>query len=199
MLKHPLKRLIGARGFTLIELMVVVCIFAILLLLAVPGLQEWVGRASVRAAIEDVQNAMQIAQAEAAKRNQHVEFALFAEHPAPNASNILNTAATANGVHWAVRVLPTTGSDKEFVQKGNFKSRRVKVTGDASIVFNGLGQTLSAPSKYLTTTKVYRVTTQSDKYPICVFVRPGGGLRWCDPRFSGNPLACPADITCPAS
>jgi prepilin-type N-terminal cleavage/methylation domain-containing protein len=202
-------RLRRARGFTLVELMIAIVIVVILMAFGVSGLREWSGRASVRAGMENVQNALQIAQSEAVRRNQLVEFSLLASRPAPVSGSdnvsVVNTAAAENGAYWVVRVPPEAGAtstDKVFVQGGDLGSRGVKVTGGATLLFDGLGQprAVSAPSAQLAATQVYRVTSSNDEYPVCVFARPGGGIRWCDPTLkTGTPLECPADVTCPST
>jgi type IV fimbrial biogenesis protein FimT len=199
MLNNQFRHPGGTRGFTLVELIAAVIISTIILTIGIPNLQEWIGRAGVRSGAEDMQNAMRLAQAEAAKRNQNVEFSLLGAQPDPTAGNRLNTAASANGTYWAVRVMPATdGGDKTYVQGGDFGSRGVDITGTASLIFNGLGQALTTPSTYLATTQVYRLASKTNKYPMCVFVRPGGGIRWCDPGSSGG-LDCPTDVVCPTA
>ena len=187
----------GKAGFTLLEVLVVITVFGIMMVFAVPNLKDWIARTSVRSGVEDARNAMQLAQAEAAKRNGLVEFSLLSSRPAPATGNVFNTAGTANGSFWVVRVVPAEkGKDKAYVQGGDFGSRALDISGDANIVFNGLGQALSEASTWLAASKVYRIKSKSTQYAMCVFVRPGGAVRWCDPRMSGTPAACPADIRC---
>ncbi len=196
-----LRQMNDERGFTLVEILTVIFILGILAALAIPSLSEWINKSQVRSGIEDVQSGLQLAQSEAAKRNMDVEFSLLASQPVP-ASNVLNTAAAANGSYWTVRILPTgSGVNKTFVQGGDFGSRGVNITGPATLIFSGIGRVLTSagtPPTFLTVTQVYRVETKTNKYPMCVLVRPGGGVRWCDPNITsaGSPLACPADIVC---
>lgn len=66
------------RGMTLIEAMVVVTVIVILLVLAVPMGREWLANSRIRAAGEGVLAGLQLARAEAVRRNIPVEFVLDA-------------------------------------------------------------------------------------------------------------------------
>ena len=197
-LNNRWQRMNGTRGFTLIEILTVIVIMGVILAIGIPSLSEWIARSRVRSGVEDLQNAIRIAQAEAATRNENVEFSLFASQPVPT-GNVLSTAASNNGTYWAVRTLP----DNIFIQGGDFGSRGVNITGSSTLIFNGIGKVLTniTPPAYLTTTQAYRVDSKTNnpqhQFPICVFVRPGGGLRWCDPNVPTGSLACPAGIPSP--
>lgn len=60
------------RGFTLIELMVVVTILAVLVTVAVPSFQQYQASQAVRSAAADLVSAMNFARSEAVKRNANV-------------------------------------------------------------------------------------------------------------------------------
>ncbi len=64
------------RGFSLIELIVGMVILGVLLSLAMPGFSNWLRNARVRTAAESVQNGLQLARAEAVRRNTDVRFSL---------------------------------------------------------------------------------------------------------------------------
>jgi type IV fimbrial biogenesis protein FimT len=63
-LKHP-----RPRGFSLIELMIALTIFGISLMLALPSFTEWLQGQHIRVAAEAVTNGLQVARAEAIRRN----------------------------------------------------------------------------------------------------------------------------------
>ncbi|MDO4878152.1 MAG: GspH/FimT family pseudopilin [Neisseria sp.] len=60
------------KGFTLIELMVVIAIAAIMMAIAIPNFSEWIARRRVAAAAEQVANLMRVARAEAVRLNKPV-------------------------------------------------------------------------------------------------------------------------------
>jgi len=63
-----------SRGVTLIELAVVLAVVAILFSQAAPAFSAWVHNTQVRTAAESIQNGMQLARAEAIRRNRSVMF-----------------------------------------------------------------------------------------------------------------------------
>src|SRR5690349_16121380 len=64
----------GARGFTLVELLVAVSVVAILLSIATPSFRALIENVRIRATTESLQNGMALARAEAVRRNQAIEF-----------------------------------------------------------------------------------------------------------------------------
>jgi type IV fimbrial biogenesis protein FimT len=70
--RRPARRY--ARGVSLIELAVAVAIAAILLGLAAPQYSTWIGNVQIRTATDSIQSGMQLARAEAIRRNTSVTF-----------------------------------------------------------------------------------------------------------------------------
>ena len=66
-------------GFSLVELMVTVAVLSLLMTLAVPSFAEWIQNSRIRTAAESIQNGLQVARAEAVRRNARVEFALVGQ------------------------------------------------------------------------------------------------------------------------
>ncbi len=62
------------RGVSLIEMVTVMAIFAILTGLAVPSFSAWMTNVQIRTATESIQNGLQLARAEAIRRNNPVMF-----------------------------------------------------------------------------------------------------------------------------
>jgi len=62
------------RGVTLVEVAVVMTIAAVLYTQAVPMFTNWVGNSQTRTAAESVLNGLQMARAEAVRRNRMVQF-----------------------------------------------------------------------------------------------------------------------------
>jgi type IV fimbrial biogenesis protein FimT len=64
----------AGRGFSLVELIVGMAILGVLLAIAMPAFSNWLRNARVRTAAESVQNGLQLARAEAVRRNTTVAF-----------------------------------------------------------------------------------------------------------------------------
>gem|GEM_PF-509564 len=62
----------GQRGFTAVELVVVIALVALLLALAVPSFTEWRNNTNLKAAARDVVSSFQFARVEAARRDATV-------------------------------------------------------------------------------------------------------------------------------
>lgn len=63
-----------ARGFTLVELLIAMVIAAILLLLVMPTYSEFMRNTRIRNTADSLANGIRLAQTEAIRRNQNVEF-----------------------------------------------------------------------------------------------------------------------------
>jgi type IV fimbrial biogenesis protein FimT len=90
------KRMPGfSRGMTLIELMIAMVIVVVLVAMAVQGFQGWTRDMVVRSSAESILSGLQIARAEALKRNSIVHFQLV--------DTLGSDCALSNsGPHWVV-------------------------------------------------------------------------------------------------
>jgi len=66
------------RGFTLIEMMIAITLIGILLGIGIPAMRDWMMNTQIKTAAESFTNAMQLARAEAVRRNTNVQFTLGA-------------------------------------------------------------------------------------------------------------------------
>jgi type IV fimbrial biogenesis protein FimT len=71
----------SSKGFTLIELMIVLVIVSLAAALGLPSYRTWVQNTQIYNAAESVQNGLQKARAEAVKRNATIEFVLGTNPP----------------------------------------------------------------------------------------------------------------------
>ncbi|MDR0247538.1 MAG: GspH/FimT family pseudopilin, partial [Burkholderiales bacterium] len=187
------------RGFSLVEAMVSVAVFAIIAALAIPTISEWTGKSKIRADAEALQNSIRFAQSEALKRNQLVEFSLVNATTTPAA----NSVAIDDGTAWVVRDVPLSTEAATLLQAGLFSQGEIQHKGDdnKTLVFGGLGQVYtnipngSDPGPFLPTTRAYRIASSEDKYSLCVLVRPSGKTRWCDPSIMSGDRSCPGSAT----
>jgi type IV fimbrial biogenesis protein FimT len=166
---RPMPR---SRGFTLIELMVVVVIIAVTTGLAAPSFRLMLANYRVRGGAEGIVNGLNQARAEAVRRNTPVSFIL-----------------SGTGSGWTVRqVTPAT----DLRKRGDGESAGITaVSSNASnsVTFLGTGLVDSTGTQ-LTQVTVASATNGADSRRINVF---GGGLiRMCNPAIStaGDPRRC---------
>jgi type IV fimbrial biogenesis protein FimT len=167
-----------AAGFTLIELMVAIAVMAILLFLALPNFNIWLQNTQIRTAGEAILNGLQLARAEAVRRNTNVEFWMTSvEVP-------MRTAWTATVVNTG-EVIQT-----RLAQEGS-ASALVTITpnGTTKVTFNGFGSLASNTdgTPPMTELKI-DVTTipAADSRELCILVRAGGNVRMCDPQVDAT-------------
>jgi len=193
-----------SRGFTIIELIIGVALFAIVLMLALPTFSTMLQNARLRATADSILGGLQAARVEALKRNpppgQAVEFMLMAEDPDP--AGVASFVANATGPMWAVRVDQGAGAftyvegrtGLEGGGQADPAALYAKVTASnlpvaGTIRFDGLGRT-----------NIGAVNTAFDVKPsapgackadggdrrcLRIVVTPGGRVRMCDPSVDG--------------
>lgn len=166
-------------GFTLIELMIAIAIFAILVLLAMPMYSTFIANTQIRTATESILSGIRLAQTEAVKRNGQVEFVLD------------------EAVGWKVNLI----EDNSELQKGEFKDGAPKTTvqplGKARrVTFNGLGRIMNPnPGDGSAAVAQVDVTTSmsiSDPRKLRVVIGSAYGIKACDVALPAtDPAGCP--------
>lgn len=205
-----------ARGFSLIELMVVLTLIGVLLVLGVPAIASWTGDARLRSAAESFTNGLRLAQATAVARSHVTVFAVTGATPAYNA------VPAANGTNWMVLVDPistTEATDPNFLAQSFVQSSTearqngvsVNSGGNTMVCFNSLGQqtgnltsslpaaaatcaTPGGPSGLDTTPTTFKLSRTGSSRSYVVLVYPGGRVRMCDfakTLSTANPDGCP--------
>ena len=175
------------RGFSLIEMMIVVVIVAILTLVAMPSFAEWLQNSRTRSVADSLQNGIRYAQTEAARLSR------------------LTTVATV-GATWTVTYtqLPTVDSGSATLQtspKGDevaFVTITPDIPAHAALQFNNLGRVFYAssaagPFTALTGQASFLVQNPNGPRKLSVVVNAAGKVRMCDPNktFSDtNPDGC---------
>lgn len=192
-------------GVTLLELLIAMTVSASLLMMAVPSFSDWLANARVRASTESMLAGVQLARAEAIKRNAYVRFQLTS-----TTSNAC--ALSSTGSNWVVSLdnpagacgsAPSdTGAPRIIqIRPGNEGTAAVTVAATSAssaanlIRFNGLGQ-LVAPSAGFNMQMSLPAagacqTAGGDLRCLQVRVSPSGQARMCDPaRSSPDPEGC---------
>lgn len=161
------------RGFTLIELMMVVVIFAIGASLAAPSFGTLLGNYRVRSGSESILNGLYLARAEAIRRNSPVSFTL-----------------SAAGSGWTVaQVAPATA----IQSRGDGESPGVATqssTASRTVSFLANGLVDTTPAARLEQVTISSAVSNTETRRINIF---GGGLiRMCDPAVTAanNPRRC---------
>lgn len=190
-------------GVSLIELLVGLAVAASLLALGMPAFDLWLQNTQNRTAAESISTGMQLARAEAVRRNTQVRFDL----------------TDADGrIAWTVGCFNVTDDCPATIQsrpaaEGTFNARAgvstdaipVPTPADhfddaiaagtgltAGITFNGLGRVPSANAGDDITRVDITNTANDDARRFVVTVTTGGQIRMCDPAlvFANNSQGC---------
>ncbi len=154
-------------GVTLIELVITLVIIGIATTLAFPSYVQWIQNTRLRNGAESILNGLQLARAEAVRRNANVQFLLGA-----------NTA-------WTVGCVTVTATCPAIIQShsaGDASSTAVTVAmvaGANPVVFNNLGRITTAATTWNIDNNQLSAANSRD---LRVVVSAGGTVRMCDPN-----------------
>ena len=209
-----LKNRPGARGVTLVELMVGLSILAAVLALAAPNLGTWVQNGRIRSSAESMLSGLQFAKSEAVARNARVRFQLT--------TTLDNSCAlSTTGGNWVVNLDPDAAvgavagncgaAPSDTVAPRILQSKpaaegsgAVIATTDepsASFVFNGLGRLTPVPAgnlkiDFTNPTGGDCATASGPMTCLRIVVSAAGQVRMCNPKITSpdpthpDPQAC---------
>ncbi len=189
------------RGFSLIELIVGMVILGVLLSLAMPGFSNWLRNARVRTAAESVQNGLQLARAEAVRRNTDVRFSLVNTTGSTCAPIVADIVVA--GPNWVISLDPPAGkcdqpasdTDPRIIQSrsgAEGSAATTLVSGQSSFIFNNLGR-LTTPAANVDFQSATGNCLPEPGTVRClrVVVSTGGQIRMCDPALpTGDAQGC---------
>lgn len=162
-------------GFTLLELMITVVVIGILATFALPSFREFIERSNVRSSAESVLNALQLARAEAVRRNEQITFTLGS-----------GTGATS----WKVAdSAGTTIQESRSSGEGSaVVTAALTPVSATTLVFNGFGRVVGAGGL---STIVFGSAGTSLTVQVEIQA-PGGLIRMCNPGVTaaGDPRRC---------
>ena len=204
-------------GFNLVEISIALAVLAILIALGAPTFGDWLQNQQTRAATEATLNGLQVARAEAVRRNAQVRFQFVTD---------LTSGCTLSAVNlnWVVSVGdPTKACDQPIdvvspavpgpvVQSKSAQEVSPNATvlvapagaTPSFVTFNGLGGVVtpnadgSAPITQIDICNP--AISGSNARPLRVVVSPGGSVRMCDPQVTDTKDArvCPTPgLNCP--
>lgn len=183
-------------GFSLIELMITLAVLALLIMIGLPNLSAWLQNTQIRTAAEGIQAGLQLARAEALRRNASVRFQLVDSLTA-------GCALSNSGANWVVSLADATGacnvdpSDAvapQIIQKRSgaegSPNAVVSAAGGSTVVFSGLGRVTGAGAiTQIDVTNPGGGACQTAAGPMrCLrlTVASGGQVRMCDPVVTDN-------------
>lgn len=194
------------RGFTLIEVMIVVTLIALMVVLAGPSINVWLQNLKIRNVGESLVNGMQLARMEAMKRNERVTFWMVDNTTA-------SCADSASSPSWMVvlgAVSPGNLTGKctnDFVSAATSTARTIQknsassalqgltiaATGTAGtasscVTYDGLGQ-LPTQGSIGCAAPISQITIRSsvaDTVQLDIRLTTGGQVRLCYPDPNGK-------------
>lgn len=193
---------LAQRGVTLIELMIGLVILSVLLFVGVPAFNEFIQNTQIRNAADNTLDALNLARAEALRRNTSVRFQFV--------SNLTSGCTlSTSSLAWVVSladpagacdVAPSDTTAPRIIQKrsGTEGTRTVQVaaSGGSTLVFTGLGRTLAGGISQIdfsnSTGICQHVSTSGTMRCLRVLVTTGGAAKLCDPKVTdtNDPRFC---------
>ena len=196
-----------ARGVTLIELLVGISILGLLMVMAAPGLSEWLANTRVRNTAEALSASLQAAKGEAVARNLRVRFQLTSSlgddcvinDSGPNWVVNIDPDANPDAVEGACDAAPSDTVAPRLLSSHDGREGAAGTVIEGSVetlVFNSLGRLTPVPAGDVS----FEVRTPDDAECVAnggtrtclrVLVSPVGQVRTCNPALSApNPGAC---------
>lgn len=193
------------KGVTLIETLIAMTLLSVLISLAVPSYSTWIRNGQIRTSAESILNGLQLARAEAMRRNNLVRFQLVSD---------LTSGCTisSTGINWVVsldsaaggcNVAPSDTVSPRIIQVRSAQegssatSVSATLTGgsSASVVFDSFGrvQTSSLSSSISQIDISIAGATAGTVRNLRVAMTPGGRILMCDPAVTstGDTRLCP--------
>jgi type IV fimbrial biogenesis protein FimT len=192
MLDHEKRRFVltmlrrlYSRGFTLIELMITVALLGVLAVLGMPSYQEWMQNTRIRTTAESIQNGLQLARAEAVKRNARVVFTLAID----SSWTVGCVTPVADNDGDGVADCPAAIQSRSAAE-GSSSDIALVLTPDGvnTVTFNSLGQVAPIPAAASFT----QVDIDSNALVaemsrnLRVTLGVGGNTRMCDPNLAAT-------------
>lgn len=190
----------SARGFTLVEMAIVMAVLAFLLFMAAPGFGTWIDNTRIRSAAQALQAGIQTARMEALRRNQPVSFYLVSLNSPFTLDN--NCALSSSSGSWVVstsspagqcasaallaaRPIGDAATNVQISAGHSTDTANMATLGSAAttLTYDGLGRVANASSA-INRVRVTGPRAGTAYVDLMLIVDAGGGVRMCDPRAS---------------
>lgn len=162
-----------ASGFTLVEMIIAIAIFALLIMAALPEFRVWIQNTQIRTAGEGILNGLQLARNEAVRRNTNMELEIVGvsgwNAKVANTGEIIQSRASGEGSGSAVVIIKPDGATKA--------------------TFNGLGRQVpnGDGSDSITEIKIdSNAIDAAATRELCIIVGNSGVVRLCDPQVAAT-------------
>jgi len=184
-------------GFTLIELMIGLAVMGILLAVALPAFDQFLQNTRIRNAAEMTISGINLARAEALRRNSQVRFALVSDLTA-------SCAVTGSSLSWVVSLSdpagacnadPSDTTAPRIIQKRSALEGTAGVViataGGSTLVYNGLGRISSGGITQIDLSTAQGTcehvdTANGNRRCLRILISAGGQARMCDPKVADN-------------
>lgn len=194
-------------GVSLIEVMIGVVIVAILLAAGVPSFSTFIQNSHIRNAAEAIQNGLNLARAEAVRRNTNVQFTLGADFSWTVGCEATDDADAGSADDCPASIYTRSaaeGSAKASVATSELvaSTKAIVATPVNKLAFNGVGKEHTLPAADIAVFDISNpgggrcVKADGSGKMRClrVIVTPGGQVRMCDPVLTTtkptDPQAC---------
>lgn len=162
-----------SKGFTAIELMVVVLIAGILVAIATPGLKSWIGSIRAQAQANSILAGLNKARSEAINRNMPIVFNLNANGYWQYGCVRVDTTATS-GTYCPSAILE---KNTDVIPPSGSTTITITPSANGYVVFNSLGVATDSSSYGSARISNINVVNQSKLYNIVL--RSGGAAKMC--------------------
>lgn len=163
-------------GFTLIEVMIGLLIFAITVTLGFPAFRVWMQNTQIRTVAESIQNGIQLTRNEALKRNAQVQFILGPGTQwkvyVPSSAETIQTRSSADGSSSHQTATPTPA-------------------GATIVTFGGIGRVEPNADASPSLTQVdvdadFTIITAAQSKEMRIQIDTGGRIKMCAPYVTDN-------------
>jgi type IV fimbrial biogenesis protein FimT len=175
----------GARGFTIVEVMITLVVLGVLITLGAPQFADWLQNQKTRTAADAVLNGLQTARAAAVQRNLAVQFKLTS---IPNSSWAVSESASGTAIQSrssdegsdSVTITAVDGAANPVTTVTFSPIGGVAANADATAALRKID--LANPRASASNSRSYRI-----------LISGGGSLRMCDPNVgvASDPRFCP--------
>lgn len=186
------------QGVTLVELLVGLAIVGILFAVGIPSFTGWIQNAQVRTAAESISSGLQLARAEAVRRNDFVRFTLTdatglvawnvgcVNVTATCPASIQSRSASEGSVNARIGISVDAPPSPVGAYYATPIAAGTGMTGVEGVTFNGLGRMPVANIGTDITRIDLSNAITADVRKLIILVTTGGQVRMCDAALSAS-------------